>query len=202
MLAKLPEARPKRAGDGSAPENANDLSSVAEVENARLVSGRAWRYARTRSLLRPGPAMRRPTCQHENSAQAKYCEEWAAPLVRACTRCGVQVWSTAKSCAQCGHLLKPVADDPRFASPESYTPQHLADKILTARAALQGGRKRVTVLFADIKGSMELFAHRVPEDVQKLCDPVLERIGLRKCSACRRNPRPQPLMEARASLRS
>jgi class 3 adenylate cyclase/tetratricopeptide (TPR) repeat protein len=86
------------------------------------------------------------------------------------------VWSTAKSCAQCGHPLKPVADEPRFASPETYTPQHLADKILTARTALQGERKRVTVLFADIKGSMELFAHRDPEDVQKLCDPVLERM--------------------------
>jgi class 3 adenylate cyclase/tetratricopeptide (TPR) repeat protein len=120
--------------------------------------------------------MKCPKCQHENSAQAKYCEECAAPLARACTNCGTQVWSTAKSCPQCGHVLKPVADDPRFASPESYIPQHLADKILTSREALEGERKQVTVLFADIKGSMELFAHRDPEDVQKLCDPVLERM--------------------------
>jgi class 3 adenylate cyclase len=65
---------------------------------------------------------------------------------------------------------------PRFASPKSYTPQHLADKILTTRDALEGERKQVTVLFADIKGSMEIFADRDPEDVQKLLDPVLERM--------------------------
>jgi class 3 adenylate cyclase/tetratricopeptide (TPR) repeat protein len=72
--------------------------------------------------------------------------------------------------------LKPVADDPRFASPTSYTPQHLADKILAARATLEGERKQVTVLFADIKGSMELFAERDAEAAQKLFDPVLERM--------------------------
>ena len=64
----------------------------------------------------------------------------------------------------------------RFVSPEAYTPQHLADKILTARAALEGERKQVTVLFADIKGSMEVFADRDPEAAQKLFDPVLERM--------------------------
>ena len=84
--------------------------------------------------------------------------------------------SAAMFCPQCGHPLKPVADDPRFASPKSYTPQHLADKILTSRAALEGERKQVTVLFADIKGSMELFADRDPEAAQKLFDPVLERM--------------------------
>jgi class 3 adenylate cyclase len=77
---------------------------------------------------------------------------------------------------QCGSPLKPVGDDPRFASPTSYTPQHLADKILAARATLEGERKQVTVLFADIKGSMELFADRDAEAAQKIFDPVLERM--------------------------
>jgi class 3 adenylate cyclase/tetratricopeptide (TPR) repeat protein len=72
--------------------------------------------------------------------------------------------------------VKPVADDPRFASPTSYTPQHLADKILAARTTLEGERKQVTVLFADIKGSMETFAERDAEAAQKLFDPVLERM--------------------------
>src|SRR5262249_52182208 len=79
-------------------------------------------------------------------------------------------------CHQCGLPLKPVAGDPRYASPRQYTPQHLADKILTARVALQGERKQVTVLFADVKGSMELFADRDPEAAQHLLDPVLERM--------------------------
>jgi class 3 adenylate cyclase len=62
----------------------------------------------------------------------------------------------------------------RFTSPESYTPRHLAEKILTARTALEGERKQVTVLFADLKGSMELLADRDPEQTRKLLDPVLE----------------------------
>ena len=64
----------------------------------------------------------------------------------------------------------------RFASPESYTPKHLAEKILTSKAALEGERKQVTVLFADLKGSMELLADRDPEEARKLLDPVLERM--------------------------
>ena len=64
----------------------------------------------------------------------------------------------------------------RFARPESYTPKHLAEKILTSKAALEGERKQVTVLFADLKGSMELLADRDPEEARKLLDPVLERM--------------------------
>ena len=124
-----------------------------------------------------GLPMKCPKCQHENTVEAKFCEQCAAPLAgRICANCGSEVSPTAKFCAQCGYPLKPAADDPRFASPKSYTPRHLADKILTSRAALEGERKQVTVLFADIKGSMELFADRDPEDAQKLFDPVLERM--------------------------
>ncbi|MFQ5521138.1 MAG: hypothetical protein ACE5FK_07055 [Candidatus Methylomirabilia bacterium] len=47
---------------------------------------------------------------------------------------------------------------------KSYTPKHLAEKILTSKTALEGERKQVTVLFADLKGSMELLADRDPED--------------------------------------
>ena len=61
-------------------------------------------------------------------------------------------------------------------APESYTPRHLAEKILTSRAALEGERKQVTVLFADLKGSMELLADRDPEEARKLLDPVLEHM--------------------------
>jgi class 3 adenylate cyclase/tetratricopeptide (TPR) repeat protein len=68
------------------------------------------------------------------------------------------------------------AAQPRFAAPESYTPRHLAEKILTSRAALEGERKQVTVLFADLKGSMELLGDRDPEEARKLLDPVLERM--------------------------
>ena len=64
----------------------------------------------------------------------------------------------------------------RFGPPRSYTPRHLAEKILTSKSALEGERKQVTVLFADVKGSMELLAERDPEEAHRLLDPVLEHM--------------------------
>src|SRR6185503_13592303 len=61
-------------------------------------------------------------------------------------------------------------------SPDSYTPKHLAEKILSSKSALEGERKQVTVLFADLKGSMELLADRDAEEARRLLDPVLERM--------------------------
>jgi class 3 adenylate cyclase len=60
--------------------------------------------------------------------------------------------------------------------PLTYTPSYLAEKILTSRSALEGERKQVTVLFADLKGSMELLADRDPEEARQLLDPVLEHM--------------------------
>jgi len=61
-------------------------------------------------------------------------------------------------------------------APLTYTPSHLAEKILTSRAALEGERKQVTVLFADLKRSMELLAERDPEEARQPLDPVLDRM--------------------------
>src|SRR5262245_41838050 len=120
-----------------------------------------------------------PRCRHENEAGAKFCEECATPLARACAKCGRPLSPTAKFCPECAHptglpIAPPTA--PRFDSPESYIPKHLAEKILTSKSALEGERKQVTVLFADLKGSMELLADRDPEEARKLLDPVLERM--------------------------
>src|SRR4029434_8930188 len=57
--------------------------------------------------------------------------------------------------------------------PLTYTPPYLAEKILTSRSALEGERKQVTVLFADLKGSTELIRDLDPEQVQALLDPAL-----------------------------
>ena len=123
--------------------------------------------------------MRCPRCQHENEAGAKFCEECAAPMARACANCGRQLPPAAKFCPECAHPAgQPPgpARAPQFASPESYTPKYIAEKILTSRAAMEGERKLVTVLFADLRGSMELLADRDPEDARKLLDPVLDRM--------------------------
>src|SRR5215813_2944827 len=61
-------------------------------------------------------------------------------------------------------------------TPRAYTPTHLAEKILLSKADLEGERKQVTVLFADLKGSLELLADRDPEEARQLLDPVLERM--------------------------
>src|SRR3990172_2338460 len=123
--------------------------------------------------------MQCPRCQTENPPQAKFCLECASPLARTCPNCGTQLPPTAKFCLECAHPATgpgPTPGQPRFVSPQAYTPQHLAEKILTSKSALEGERKQVTVLFADMKGSMELLADRDPEEARKLPDPVLEHM--------------------------
>lgn len=118
--------------------------------------------------------MKCPRCRHDNPPAAKFCVECAAPLARTCARCGSNLPPAAKFCPECAH---PAGAAPGPAvSPEAYTPRHLAERILDSRAALEGERKQVTVLFADLKGSMELIADRDPEEARKLLDPVLERM--------------------------
>jgi class 3 adenylate cyclase len=118
-------------------------------------------------------------CQHENEAGAKFCEQCAAPLAPACAKCGRNLSPTARFCPECAHptglSLAPLLAQ-RFGSVELYTPRHLAQRILTSKAALEGERKQVTVLFADLKGSMELLADRDPEEARKILDPVLEQM--------------------------
>jgi class 3 adenylate cyclase/tetratricopeptide (TPR) repeat protein len=112
-------------------------------------------------------------CQTDNSPQAKFCLGCGTRLAIVCPACAAELPGGARFCSQCG---TPVASAARSPSPESYTPRHLADRILTSRSALEGERKQVTVLFADLKGSMELLADRDPEEARKLLDPVLERM--------------------------
>ena len=101
----------------------------------------------------------------------------AAPLAARCANCDTQLPAAAKFCPECARPVSgATAGQSRFAAPGSYTPKHLAEKILTSKAALEGERKQVTVLFADLKGSMELLADRDPEEARKLLDPVLERM--------------------------
>ena len=115
-----------------------------------------------------------PRCQAENDAGARFCEDCGARLEATCPSCGIPVTPGKKFCRSCGAALTP--ESSRFASPESYTPKHLAEKILTSKSALEGERKQVTVLFADLKGSMELLADRDPEEARKILDPVLEHM--------------------------
>src|SRR5262244_1648489 len=119
--------------------------------------------------------MKCPGCQQENPPQAKFCLECATPLALRCASCGTELPAVAKFCFECATPVSAPGSAPR-PSPESYTPKHLAEKILTSRGSLEGERKQVTVLFADMRGSMELLADRDPEDARKLLDGALERM--------------------------
>lgn len=122
-----------------------------------------------------------PQCHAENAANAAFCDKCGARLESRCASCGESNRLGAMFCNQCGvsiassesELTSRVA---RIAAPDRYTPKYLADKILTSREALEGERKLVTNLFADLKGSMELLADRDPEEAHKLLDPVVERM--------------------------
>src|SRR5688572_32165648 len=104
-------------------------------------------------------------CQHENRTAAKFCEQCGTSLGPVCVKCGSHVSPKARFCSQCAHPVEAKTIAPaagRFALPDSDIPKHFA------QAELEGERKQATVLFADIRGSMELIADRDPEDAQKL----------------------------------
>ncbi len=112
------------------------------------------------SVLRP---MRCASCGLESDATRKFCGECGAALPKSCASCGAESPPTFKFCGECGASLGESSARPESATPtaaerdpRAYTPRHLADKILASKSALEGERKQVTVLFADVKSSMEL----------------------------------------------
>jgi class 3 adenylate cyclase/tetratricopeptide (TPR) repeat protein len=116
-------------------------------------------------------------CHRPTPPDAKFCPECGARLSLACPACGVDNAPGSKFCKECGQALSRAAAPPAVPTspaPQSYIPSHLAQRILHARPSLEGERKQVTVLFADLKGSMELLADRDPEEARGLLDPVLE----------------------------
>src|SRR5262245_7843756 len=118
--------------------------------------------------------MRCQECGLENRPGVRFCAECGARLEAACPACGAVALVDAKFCGQCGQPL--TAASPRPAAgpaPDTYTPGHLARRILSSRKAIEGERKQVTVLFADVRGSFEMLANRDPEDVQTIFDPIL-----------------------------
>src|SRR5713226_3701036 len=138
-----------------------------------------------------------PSCQHENPPGSKFCNTCGAKLDSACPSCGHEVRPTAKFCGECGTPFTGKAKGKRQkakgktanldsrrrtpdARPIDYTPKHLAEHIraeqaaMEARGSVDGERKTITALFADIKGSMDLIEDLDPEDARRLFDPALQ----------------------------
>ena len=97
-------------------------------------------------------------CDHENEADAAFCESCGSKLELVCPNCARALKPAAKFCPGCGNSITPIQEnsEPPARATVDYTPKHLAEKILQSRSALEGERKQVTVLFADVKGSMDL----------------------------------------------
>src|SRR5262245_3921461 len=117
-------------------------------------------------------------CQAENSFDAIFCDHCGARLETACPECGEPNRGGATFCKKCGQRLDRVGavalkTEQKSAASDVRIPEHLAEKILASRSALEGERKQVTVLFADIRGSTSLLEGLDPEEAQKLIDPVL-----------------------------
>ncbi len=116
-------------------------------------------------------------CHAEAPSDAEFCPDCGVKLAVICGQCSTANAPDHKFCKRCGQrLVQADIDTPKYGSPEKYTPKHFAEKILTSKSALEGERKQVIVLFADLKGSMELLADRDPEEARKLLAPVLEHM--------------------------
>ena len=115
-----------------------------------------------------------PRCQGESPPGSNFCTVCGARLATACGTCGNDVPAGARFCNQCGTAVSAEAAAPRFSAPDVYTPRHLAERILTSKSALEGERKHITVLFADLKSSMQLIANVDPEEARTLLDPVIQ----------------------------
>ena len=121
--------------------------------------------------------MQCPRCRANNREGRRFCGACGVPLASVCEACGFANEDIEKFCGGCGKSRDVVeVEASKFSSPRAYTPTELAERILTSKAALEGERKQVTVLFADLRGSMELLADRDPEEARQLLDPVLERM--------------------------
>jgi class 3 adenylate cyclase/tetratricopeptide (TPR) repeat protein len=114
--------------------------------------------------------MRCPSCDHHNSSERRFCGDCGAKLAAICAACGVSNGPSEKFCGGCGVALTAGLASAPTRSPATYTPEHLANKILQSKSALEGERKQVTVLFADVKGSMKFAEELDPEDWHKILD--------------------------------
>jgi class 3 adenylate cyclase len=118
-----------------------------------------------------------PSCNAENAADSAFCEECGTRLERSCGQCGASSKPGARFCRGCGAPFGPGGtrpERPAGPAPLDYTPRHLAERILQSKSALEGERKQVTVLFADLKGSMQLAEQLDPEEWRGVLERFFE----------------------------
>ncbi len=118
------------------------------------------------------PGMNCPRCQFDNREGIKFCEQCGTKIEIECPHCRAKIPPGRTFCGECGHDQRKPKEAPPvdYSQPRSYTPKFLADKILTSRSAIEGERKLVTVLFADVANYTSISEKLDPEEVHQLMD--------------------------------
>ncbi|MBT8407843.1 MAG: AAA family ATPase, partial [Deltaproteobacteria bacterium] len=113
-----------------------------------------------------------PKCQFENPEEMQFCGKCGEKLTGLCPKCKFQNPSDFLFCGKCGFALKGTAESTAidYSEPKSYTPKFLADKILTTRSSIEGERKLVTVLFADVANYTAMSDKLDPEEIHEIMD--------------------------------
>jgi class 3 adenylate cyclase len=116
--------------------------------------------------------MKCPKCHFENLEEMQFCVKCGNKLEINCPGCGFGNSPTFQYCGKCGHdLRKPAETTPiDYSEPQSYTPKFLADKILTTRSSIEGERKFITVLFADVADYTSIAEKLDPEEIHQMMD--------------------------------
>src|SRR5690348_10072202 len=114
-------------------------------------------------------------CHHDNPPDALFCMKCGAKVEIGCASCGTVNPADANFCRKCGHALGAGAPvSPASAPKPANTPRVEVTPERQTAEGLEGERKTVTVLFADIKGSTERMRELDPEDARAIVDPVLQ----------------------------
>jgi hypothetical protein len=116
--------------------------------------------------------MKCPESQFENREGVKFCEECGSKLELICPECQAKIPLGRKFCGECGHRLEESKEAPPvdYSEPQSYTPKHLKEKILTTRSSIEGEHKLVTVFFADVANYTSISEKLDPEEVHQIMD--------------------------------
>jgi len=126
--------------------------------------------------------MKCPKCQTENPTTGKFCHGCGAKLLLVCTECNGENSPSDRFCGGCGHNLtqtsaappKELSFDEKIAKIQKYLPSGITEKILSQRGKIEGERKQVTVLFADMESFTPLVEKLGPEEAYAIMDQVYE----------------------------
>jgi predicted amidophosphoribosyltransferase len=137
------------AGFSASRQRTRSSPSIAKVFVCDIIPAEDF-TASSRSLR--GGQVRCLKCRTDNPEANRFCRKCGTELAQSCSECGSEYLPEDEFCGKCGHNLKGAKTSAPvdYSQPQSYTPKHLADKILKDRASLEGEHKLITVLFADV----------------------------------------------------